>query len=125
MSRLALTIAILTLTATPAAAEYGALAAATDGSYGWSKGYETREEAERRALDECGKYAGDCQILSYFQDACVTIVRNENSRRPHITWSLLSSRAKRRQEALAECRELRGNACKILKEFCTGADDDR
>ena len=55
-----------------AAQEYfGAIAySPSTRAHGWSYDYGSRREAERRARDQCGRHAGDCEVPVWFRNAC-------------------------------------------------------
>lgn len=58
---------------------FGALAySSSTGSFGWSTGFNTRRAAEREALGNCGDQANDCEIATYFQNACGSIAAGSN-----------------------------------------------
>ena len=59
--------AALVAATAPALASHGALATAEDGRFGWSHDYRTQFEADRKALQECGRR---CSILFQFRDTC-------------------------------------------------------
>src|SRR5262245_41087795 len=51
---------------------YGALAySAKTGDYGYSYGFNSREQAEQRAKKECGQ--NDCEIAAWYSRACGAI----------------------------------------------------
>jgi serine/threonine-protein kinase len=50
---------------------YGAIAySPSTRAHGWSYDYPSRGGAERRALDQCRRHAGDCIIAVRFRRAC-------------------------------------------------------
>src|SRR5215470_9314432 len=50
---------------------YGAIAySPTTRAHGWSYDYDSRGEAERRALDQCSRHAQDCVVPVWFRNAC-------------------------------------------------------
>jgi serine/threonine-protein kinase len=58
---------------------YGAIAySSTTGSYGWSTGFNTRRAAEREALGNCGDRARDCEVATYFKNACGSLAAGSN-----------------------------------------------
>ena len=104
-----------------AANEYGALAyGRKNGALGWSYNYDDEDEARRRAMEECEKYASDCKIARTFTDVCVTVARAGN----RMGWAWGYEKAERRRRAIAECRKDGGRNCKVEANFCTGEGRD-
>lgn len=108
---------------TAAHAQFGAFAAAQDGSYGWSSNYNNVDEAQDRALSECRKHAQGCQIFRVFHNICVTLARNEVRDRPFITWVSGYTRQERERRAVDDCRNLGGTDCQVIQDFCTGGNN--
>lgn len=100
--------------------QFGALAVAPDGAWGSSRNFETIDIAQDRALEECQKHSRGCQIIRVFQNACVTVARNEDPKNVIINWVSGYSAEERTSRSLRNCRSDGGNSCKVLTEFCTG-----
>ncbi|HMN51085.1 MAG: DUF4189 domain-containing protein [Xanthobacteraceae bacterium] len=115
-----LSVFLFSAVSTAANAQFGAFAAAQDGSYGWSSNYNNVDDAQDRALSECRKHAQNCQIFRVFQNVCVTLARNERQDRPFITWVSGYTRAERERRAVDDCRNLGGSDCRVLQDFCVG-----
>lgn len=114
---------ILLLSAVPAAAGvWGALATSPDADYGWSKNYDTEEEAEERAMRECRKYSRQCAIKRTFRNVCVSVAAASNGA---MGWTWGYGRSEGNRRAMNECRSNGGRNCRLVERFCTGyADDD-
>ena len=71
--------AFLLFTAAPAmAGAWGALATSPNADYGWSKNYDTEDEAEVRALRECRKYSRECSVKKTFRNVCISVASASN-----------------------------------------------
>jgi len=100
---------------------FGALAAAPDGSYGFSYNYTDVDAAQDRAMEECRKYApNSCQIVRVFQNACVAVARHLEGKDVILNWVSGYNAEERTRRALNSCRKDGGTSCKITSEFCTG-----
>jgi hypothetical protein len=99
---------------------YGALAVAPDGAWGSSRNFDSLDVAQDRAVQECNKHSRGCQILRVFQNVCVTVARNEDSKNVILNWVAGFNAEERSSRSLRNCRNDGGNDCRILTEFCTG-----
>jgi len=114
--------AFLLLSAAPAiAGAYGALATSPDADYGWSKNYDSADEAEERALRECRKYSRNCTVKKVFRNVCVSVASSTNGA---MGWAWGYDRSEGNARAMSECRDNRGKACRVVERFCTGDADD-
>jgi len=114
--------ALFLFTAMPAmAGSYGALATSPDADFGWSKNYDTQDEAEDRALAECRKYSRECTIKKSFRNVCVSVASSSNGA---MGWTWGYSRREGNSRAMDECENNRGKSCKIVARFCTGDAED-
>jgi hypothetical protein len=102
------------------AGDFGALALSTRGAWGYSKGFDTVDEAQDRAVAECTKHDRSCNVVRVFENICVAVARNEIREKPIVTWVSGRSQEERTRLALRNCRNDGGADCKILHEFCTG-----
>lgn len=100
---------------------FGALAAAPDGSYGFSYNYNDIDAAQDRALEECRKFGGNsCQVIRVFQNTCVAVARHLEGKDVVMNWVSGYNAEERTRRALNSCRNDGGTSCKITSEFCTG-----
>ncbi|MBX3524119.1 MAG: DUF4189 domain-containing protein [Xanthobacteraceae bacterium] len=100
--------------------QFGALSLSPEGAWGYSASFATIDIAQDRAVEECRKYGKGCQIVRVFQNVCVAVARNEDSKNVIVNWVSGYNAAERTRRALANCRNDGGTDCRILKEFCTG-----
>ena len=120
--KLAIAGAFLLFTSVPAmAGPYGALATSPDADYGWSKNYDSEEEAEERALRECRKFSRECTVKKVFKNVCVSVASSSNGA---MGWAWGYGRSEGNSRAMNECRTNRGKNCKLVERFCTGDADD-
>lgn len=92
----AVTAATVALAPTAHAAEsHGAIAYASDGSWGRSKGYPTKAAAEATAVKSCGH--SDCKVLTSFTE-CGAVAKNDRetkgSEGPDLSAAMKSALAK-------------------------------
>lgn len=90
---------------------YGAIATSKSGVWGYGFDYPTREQAEQRALKECGK--SDCQIQVWFKNACGAVAKDPQG---NLGWGWSASREQAEANALSGCAT---GACKIQVWACT------
>lgn len=107
-------------TTAASAGDFGALALSPRGAWGYSASFNTIDEAQDRAIEECNKHDRGCNIVRVFENICVAVARNEIASKPIVTWVSGRSEEERRRIALRNCRNDGGTDCRILKEFCTG-----
>jgi len=102
-----------------ARAEYfGAIARSRDsGDKGYAWNFRTREQAERRARQECRGISGadDCRSLLWFKNACGSIAEASNGG-AGTGWGTSEELAER--YAIESCRTI-GSRCRVVKTFCT------
>ncbi len=94
---------------------YGALAySPKTGDYGYSYGYGSRADAERRAKRECGQ--SDCEIAAWYAGACGAIAVGNDGK-----WGGGSGDTEReaREDAKNDCVKDGGKNCEILVAKCT------
>lgn len=112
--------ALFFVSAAPAAAQgWGAFALSQTGAFGWSSNYETKEGAEERALQECGKHAQDCVIRRVFQNECLAVALG----RGRVGWAWGGTKDAREAKAIESCNRP-GVDCTIRASFCSGSTDE-
>jgi serine/threonine-protein kinase len=110
-----LSIFSLAHAASPAAAQdnYGAIAyAQSSGATGYSYDFRSRDGAEERALQECGR---GCEVVIWFKNACAALATGDKNGYGS-GWA--SSRSRAEEIALMVCEENTDN-CAIKQWVCT------
>jgi hypothetical protein len=107
-------------TTAASAGDFGALALSPRGAWGYSASFNTVDEAQDRAIEECNKHDRGCNVVRVFENICVAVARNEIASKPIVTWVSGRSQEERTRLALRNCRNDGGTDCRILKEFCSG-----
>jgi serine/threonine-protein kinase len=93
--------------------KYGAIAFSQDtGRHGYSYNYDSRGEAERRALNECGR---GCTVAVWFRNACGALAVGEDNAYGS-GWS--TSRREAENIAMNGCGEHSGS-CSVVRWACT------
>ena len=91
---------------------YGAIAITPDAEvWGYSYDYPTREQAEKRALKECGQ--ADCRVQVWFKNACGAIAKDESG---NLGWAWADTREQAEAEAISACAN---GSCRIETWVCT------
>lgn len=111
-------ISLLAFPAAHAKADsYGAIAfSPATGATGWSHSFDTRRQAERRALAGCSGNARDCRIAIWFVNACGALAVGRNG------WGAGWGNDRRRaeQEASRSC-DNNSRGCRVVRWQCSGA----
>ena len=97
---------------------YGAIARSRDsGDKGYAWNFQSRQEAERRARQECRSISGsgDCRALLWFKNACGSIAEASNGG-AGTGWGTDEELAER--YAISSCRTV-GSRCRVVRTFCT------
>ena len=97
---------------------YGAIARSPSTQYkGYSWNYTTRAAAENRALQECesSSDAGDCEILMWTRNACMSLAEGSNGA-AGAAWSTSSRQAE--SKARQVCRDYDGVDCRVTRTIC-------
>jgi Domain of unknown function (DUF4189) len=97
---------------------FGAIARSRDsGDKGYAWNFRTREQAERRARQECQNVSGsdDCRALLWFRNACGSIAEASNGG-AGTGWGTSEALAER--YAIQTCRTV-GSSCRVVRTFCT------
>jgi uncharacterized protein DUF4189 len=98
-----------------ARAYYGAIAySPSTRAHGWSYDYDSRGEAERRALDKCNRHAGDCVVPVWFRNACGALAVGADGYGSG--WGV--SRKAAETFAVQSCGRYSGG-CSIVRWVCT------
>lgn len=100
------------------AQSYGAIArspSTQDKGYSWN--YRSRSAAENRAVRECESIsgAGDCEVLIWTRDACMSLSESSNGA-AGTGWSTDEGQAER--TARKVCRDYGGKSCYITRTIC-------
>lgn len=96
----------------------GAIAVSqSTGRLGWSYDFNNRAEAERAALAECAKGAGDCQVPVWFCNACGAIATTSDL---GFGTGWAKNRAQAERNAINVCRQFNpGKTCSVQRWVCT------
>jgi serine/threonine-protein kinase len=97
---------------------YGAIArspSTQDKGYSWN--YQTLAAAENRAISECESIsgAGDCEVLIWTRNACMSIAEGSNGA-AGTAWS--TSRRQAESKARQVCRDYDGVDCRVTRTIC-------
>ncbi|MDY7019846.1 MAG: DUF4189 domain-containing protein [Cyanobacteriota bacterium] len=91
---------------------YGAIAATPDGEvWGYAYDYPSREQAEKRALEECGQ--SNCQVQVWFKNACGAVAKDAEKK---IGWAWADTREQAEAKAVAACGT---GTCRVETWACT------
>lgn len=93
---------------------YGAIAYnERTGRYGWSINYKSQDEANDRALDECGR--GCRVVMRFWGEYCGALAKSPNG-----AWGTASGPTDQeaRRITLRTCREYKGTNCSVLVSKC-------
>ena len=85
-------------------------------SWGWAIDYPTVQEAERRALAECG---GNCYVVMRFSGQCAAFAADQSRGSTIFGWAKDSSSARAKNAALNACRQRGGKSCVVRVWGCT------
>jgi serine/threonine-protein kinase len=95
---------------------FGAIAySASSGAWGTSYDYQTRAEAEQRALSRCAQ--GDCQVRVWFRNACGALAVGRGN---CMGWGWASDKDEAQRKALNNCRQY-GTGCSVKCWACTSS----
>lgn len=97
---------------------FGAIARSPTTQFkGYSWNYTSRKVAETRALSECesGSNSGDCQILIWSQNACLSLAEGSNGAAGS-GWS--ADRIAAENTAKQVCQQYQGVNCAIVRTIC-------
>jgi len=101
---------------TPALAGFGAIAFSQDsGAYGSSWNYQTRWEAEQRAMKECSMHGYGCKVVMWTRNACAALATSPDDGYGS-SWAETKYMAE--NKALNTCYKY-NKSCSILTSFCT------
>ncbi|MGQ9865837.1 MAG: DUF4189 domain-containing protein [Pseudanabaenaceae cyanobacterium] len=108
------------LGARAAVARYGAIARSASPEsrakgYAWN--YESRDGAEKRALQECEQAAGlgKCRVLVWAHNACLAIAESAAGA-AGTGWASTLEQAER--HAQTQCQGLGTGECQVVRSFC-------
>ena len=107
---------LLSLLGAPAMAA-GALAidSSQGEKYGFSFNHPSSEQAEQRALRECGS---DCAVVLRFRAECGAYAADQAKGSNAYGWGTGATSAVVQQRALSECRAKGGSSCKVRSWGC-------
>ena len=85
-------------------------------SWGWAINYPTAQQAEQRALAECGD---NCHVVMRFSDQCGAFAADQEPGSTIYGWGKADSREGAQNRALSECRRRGGTSCRVRVWGCT------
>ncbi|HXP75651.1 MAG TPA: DUF4189 domain-containing protein [Stellaceae bacterium] len=95
---------------------YGAIAYGADSAaVGWSYDYETKRDAERRALTDCAKHGDDCKLVVSLFNSCGAVAAGDNKR---FAVGQAPKSEDAQSSALAACTRHGGTKCEIQAWSC-------
>mgnify|MGYP000989607887 CR=1 FL=1 len=113
-------VGLLVLTAGPGLAHannYGAIAfSPSTGAHGWANDFSSRAGAERAAMNNCLRHAGDCRIATWFRNACGALAVGSGNGYG-ASWA--SSRSMAERLSVDACSRHTGR-CYVRRWVCTG-----
>lgn len=116
-----LKIAFTMLMACGASTSFAAGALAIDhnqgSQHGFSYGYAQMEDAEQRALEECGS---NCQVVVRFNRGCAAYATDQSAGSTLYGWAIKDSEASAQQRAIFECTSRGGRQCIVRVWACEG-----
>ncbi len=101
---------ILGLSAAAAQDFYGAIATSESGSWGYAYDFNSRSDAEKNAIAECGE--SGCQVRVWFKNACGAVAQDDKA----MGWGWADTRAEAETNALNGCNS---RSCRVQAWICT------
>ena len=105
----------------PATADWGGVAVNSDGvGWGYSAGWDTKNEARKRAMFYCHQFSENnagCEVVMTTR-RCGAVVRGRTSSQPKLFVAEARGRNQAANAAIAQCREAGGASCELRREFC-------
>ena len=103
---------------TPAFAQdyYGAIAYSPErGAWGWAKDYQSQDDAEDRAMDECEQRSEgtECRVATWFRNGCGSLASGPNGW--GADWG--NSDWEAATKAMERCSE-HSKDCKVKEKIC-------
>ncbi|NJK34427.1 MAG: DUF4189 domain-containing protein [Oscillatoriales cyanobacterium SM2_2_1] len=89
---------------------YGAIATSESGSWGYAYDFNSRSDAEKNAIAECGETG--CQVRIWFKNACGAVAKDDKS----MGWGWAETRAQAETNALDGCSS---RSCRVQAWVCT------
>jgi hypothetical protein len=115
VSQLLLLLVVVVPCAASAQELFGAIAySSTTKAHGWSKDYPARSAAEKAALANCAKHAGDCSAVLWFRNACGALATGPKG----AGWAWAHAQEDADRSALSACAQ-HSQACTVKQRVCT------
>jgi serine/threonine-protein kinase len=110
---------LFVLALVPAAAfgaEYFGAIAYSQGkrAHGWGKDYPSRQQAEKAALANCARFAGDCGVVVWFKNACGALSLGPKG----AGWAWAHKQEDADLAAMRACSK-HSKACTVTQRLCT------
>ena len=112
---------LLELRAQKISKTWGAISAAVDGGWGATWNYETRSQAEGRAIELCNsKSEKNCKVLAVYDQQCAAAYHWDGEERWGWRGSTGTSIDRAKLEALEDCRKHRSEPapCELMTAIC-------
>jgi Domain of unknown function (DUF4189) len=101
-------------------APYGAVAFGDQGAEGMAWNRTSADDAQRSALDICGRRGKNCKLLTQFKDTCGAVAKSDDER--HAETATAPSKEQAATNAIAACRSRWGGNCASDLSACSYAD---
>ena len=100
-----------------AAYAFGALAIESNhgGAVGWSYSYNTKHDAETKAMSECGD---DCTVVLDFWNGCAAYSADQSSDSTVYGWGVGKTKEDAEDVAQTQCSDHDGDQCEIKAWAC-------
>lgn len=96
---------------------YGAIAyGRTSGAWGSSYQWNSQAKAESVALQNCQKYASDCEVMVWFHDECGAVAAGDGET---AFWALGDGEGQARENAQSKCEQGGGKNCEVQAAQCS------
>ena len=96
---------------------YGAIAyGKTSGAWGSSYSWPSQDKAESVAMQNCQKYANDCEIMVWFHDECGAVAADDDG---NAYWGLGDGTGGAGENAMQKCGNGGGKNCQVQAAECS------
>lgn len=108
-----------TINHAPPLSSHGSLAIDSNqgSAYGFSYNYSTSEDADEKAISECGI---NCEVVERFTEGCAAYAADQSAGSTVYGWGEDSNGASARNRAMNECQGRGGRRCVVRSWGCNG-----
>lgn len=85
------------------------------GQYGFNYNVAKMDQAETKALKDCGK---GCQVVLRFESGCAAFAADQSTESKAYGWGALATSSESQARAIASCEARGGKSCKIKASGC-------